>query len=358
MKALLISNMYPSSEHPGYGVFVKNFADSMRQKGIDFDIVVISGKGKSALEKIKKYLIFIALSVYKLAFKKYDIIYVHYIAHSAIPLAITPWNRTKTIIFNAHGEDLLPSTTIEKFIFKITQKTIRKSSLIVVPSEYFKEIALTKFPDNEIFVSPSGGINLEIFKPHKNHNPRDTFTVGYVSRIDPGKGWETLLSAAKLLKTQNPETKFRVDIVGDGSQRQELHNQIIKLGITDNVRHLGALPQDKLPNFYNSLDLFIFPTTRAAESLGLVGIEALSCGVPAICSDIGGITSYLKHQVNGYLFSPGDAEALKKYIVIYLSLPEIDKCKMRIEAANSAKPYDKDSVAEKLFAKIAKTLRK
>ena len=45
------------------------------------------------------------------------------------------------------------------------------------------------------------------------------------------------------------------------------------------------MPKEKMPNFYNSIDIFLFPTNRSAESLGLVGLEAMSCGVPVLCSN-------------------------------------------------------------------------
>lgn len=64
MKILLISNMYPSSEQPVFGIFVKNFEEGIVRNGGLVCKSVISGKGKSKLEKIFKYINFF-FSVYK-----------------------------------------------------------------------------------------------------------------------------------------------------------------------------------------------------------------------------------------------------------------------------------------------------
>ena len=58
-KILLISNMYPSKEHPTYGVFVKNFKNQMEKQGfIVTQEALIKGRGKNKFEKIVKYINF------------------------------------------------------------------------------------------------------------------------------------------------------------------------------------------------------------------------------------------------------------------------------------------------------------
>lgn len=52
------------------------------------------------------------------------------------------------------------------------------------------------------------------------------------------------------------------------------------------------------------MDLFVFPT-QLEESLGLVGLEAMACGVPVIGSCIGGLTDYIEEGTNGFFSSRG-----------------------------------------------------
>ena len=62
----------------------------------------------------------------------------------------------------------------------------------------------------------------------------------------------------------------------------------------------------------------MFPNKK--ESLGLVGIESLACGVPIIGSNIPGIQSYLVDNFNGLLFKSGNIEDLSKKLMSYLMI--------------------------------------
>lgn len=152
--------------------------------------------------------------------------------------------------------------------------------------------------------------------------------------------------------------RLKVSLVGEGAQVPELLRLITDLELGEVVSYMGALPQSSLPEFYSSLDAFVFPTVRAAESLGLVGLEALACGIPAICSDIGGIRSYMQDGVNGYLFAPGDSEMLAKRIVDFsrLSADELDA--FRMAALATAQRYGREQVSSELHAKLIEVVGK
>lgn len=358
MRVLLVSNMYPSSGNPGYGVFVKNFENSLSCSGVRFDRVAISGRGKNKLNKLLKYVIFGCSAVWKGFFSHYDFVYVHYIAHSMLPIVFLLRLKRIRLICNAHGEDLLPTSRAERLIFKLVKGSVSKSKMIVVPSEYFAQIARHHFPDNEVFVSPSAGVDLEIFKPLSSAPVSSTdgaLHLGFVSRIDAGKGWDILLYAVQKLRQTCPDLRLRVTLVGEGAQIFELMHLIGELELDEIVSYTGALPQNKLPEFYSSLDAFVFPTVLS-ESLGLVGLEALACGIPAICSDIGGIRSYMQEGVNGYLFTPGDAEALAQKIIAFSRLTPEQITIFRAAALATAQPYGRVQVAADLYSKLVEVV--
>lgn len=361
MKILVVSNMYPSKNNPGYGVFVKNFEDSLLYKDVQVERAVIYGRGNSRLDKLLKYFIFFSRVLFLSTFRRYDCIYVHYVAHSLLPLV--PLMKLKRIILvcNAHGEDLLPASRTEQFIFRCVKGVVSKSQMIVVPSDYFAQIAKSYFPNNKIFVSPSAGVDLSIFKPltlNTFFDPDVNLHLGFVSRIDDGKGWDVLLYAVKTLRENYPAIKFRVTLVGEGKQNSDLVHLIGELDLQDVVSYLGALPQSKLPEYYSSLDVFVFPTVRAAESLGLVGLEALACGIPAICSDIGGIRSYMEDGINGYLFTPGDTEALAQKILEFSKLCPEEVSAFKAAALATAQSYDRTQVSSDLYSKLIEVLGK
>ena len=358
MKVLVVSNMFPSEENPGYGVFVENFGSSLCVQGVCVDYAVISGRGRHKLDKLLRYFGFGCKAVWKGLFNRYDCVYVHYIAHSMLPLVLLLKLKRIRLICNAHGEDLLPSSRVERLIFKLVKGTVSKSKMIVVPSEYFAQIARHHFPDNEVFVSPSAGVDLDIFKSSSApaSSADGALHLGFVSRIDAGKGWDVLLYAVRKLRQTHPDLRIRVTLVGEGAQVSELVRLIAELELDEFVSYRGALPQSKLPEFYSSLDAFVFPTVRAAESLGLVGLEALACGIPAICSDIGGIRGYMREGVNGYLFAPGDAEALAQKIIDFSRLTPEQIAAFKTAALATAQRYGRAQVSSDLYAKLVEVV--
>lgn len=343
-------------DNPGYGVFIKNSNDEMKSQGEILDEVVIKGRSRNKIKKIISYVEFSVKVWFFYLFKKYDLVYVHYVAHSLIPLVPIYSLKNTPLVCNAHGEDLLPRNKIERIIFRFVSRLIRKSKMLVVPSIFFKEIAEFKFPSLKVEVSPSGGVNREQFFPIIKEDGffygNKKLKIGFVSRIDEGKGWDILITAVSLLRTNYPTLELEVFIAGEGGSVEDLKLRINEYSLTDVVSYVGGLPQEKLPDFYRFLDVFIFPTEKN-ESLGLVGLEAMACGVPAICSAIGGIKTYVENGVNGYLFTPGNYQELADTIFNFsqLSLPEF--LRVRDGALKTAQRYDRKVVISELKEKLA-----
>lgn len=197
---------------------------------------------------------------------------------------------------------------------------------------------------------------MNLFKPAKNGNGKghSIFTIGYVSRIDPGKGWDILLDAAHFLKQKN--LSFRVMMIGSGEESKMLVSKIQELGLSDTVDYLGAKPHEELPNYFNRMDIFVFPSK--GESLGLVGLEAMACGVPVVGSNIGGLPSYIRSGINGKLFAPGNARELAEKIEYFIITDKEIVKKYTDEALETANRYDSIIVAKKMAEKLRELIEK
>lgn len=359
LKILLISNMYPSKNHPNYGVFVRNFVENMNGDKIEItEKVVIKGRGKNIPIKLLKYILFFLEVIYKGLFKKYDLIYVHFVNHTSIPVTIIKALRPqKALALNAHGADLFYSSALAKVLANFSKKLLKKADAIICPSNYFKNVLIKNFgiKEQDIFISPSAGIDLNKFRPIPKYNkPTEVFTIGYVSRIDEDKGWDDFIRAIRLIKDNNLIKNFKAIIVGDGSQRDELISLINNLNLNDYIELKGLLPQLELVEVYNSLNVFVFPTKRKAESLGLVAIEAMACGIPVIGSSNYAVTEYVKDNENGYCFEMGCIECLKEAIINYYNLSDVIIDKMKINAYNTGLLYDKNRVSKVLTEYLVK----
>ncbi|MDD2698436.1 MAG: glycosyltransferase family 4 protein [Arcobacteraceae bacterium] len=311
----------------------------MSKEDFEFEKALISGKANSKIAKIKKYLQFFKDVIRLVKKDDYDLIYVHYVSHSLLPLLFV----RHLLILNAHGSDVLVST---KLIQKLVTPIIKKADLLVVPSEYFLKIVHKRFiiDKSKIFISPSGGIDKKIFTPLGVKKQNDIFTVGFLSRIDKGKGWDILLQSMSLLK----DKKIRLLLVGSGSQEKQMLEMIEQLELQNIIELHCGQPHDKLPYFFNQMDIFVFPTTLN-ESLGLVGLEAMACGIPVVGSNIGGLTGYIN---DGKLFEVTDSQGLAEEIKYFMNLDESKMQMFSRNALNTASIYEAKKVTYELSNKI------
>lgn len=350
--------MYPSEDDPTYGTFVHTFRAQMKKEGFDMtQDALIRGRGKSVFDKIIKYLRFFREVIVSVRQNDYDLIYVHYIGHSLLPLLFVHNTIRKPLVLNAHGSDILSTSRIKRYIQSLVTPIIKNADLVVVPSKYFQNIIYHRFQikKNKIFISPSGGIDTTIFKPLcSKKKSNDEFVIGYVSRIEEGKGWEILLNAIKELLTHDIEN-FRVLIIGGGSQEKELLKMLKMFNIQKYIDFIGRVPHEALVSYYQKMDVFVFPSTLN-ESLGLVGLEAMACGVPVIGSDIGGLKSYIDNGYNGYRFEAGNSHALSHLLQELILRGQKHLSKLKKNAVATAQQYDAVEVGKKIGDKLRETI--
>ena len=341
MKIVVISNMYPDEKHPSYGVFVKNFCNILDNIGIEHKNYVML-KSDSKVRKIVGYIKFYIGTAFALLFEKYDLIYVHYASHSSIPVLMAHVFRKKPIYTNVHGSDVVPENASQERMQRYTRKILSISNRIVVPSEYFKEVVSSKYgiDRGRIFVSPSGGISGKVFFKEKDKSFDQNVKLGYVGRISHKKGWNTLLDACSKLTIP-----YQLIVVGNGPEYVLMRKKAVQLGIDNRISWMDLLPQDELRNIYNRMDVFIFPSEREGESLGLVGLEAMACGTPVIASEVAAMKEYVINGVNGYTFECGNAEDLCRTILRYSESSSIKKNEMGDEAMKTASEYNIEKIS-------------
>jgi len=347
MDVFLISNMYPDSSSPGFGVFVKNAVEGMEKNGIHVKYSsLIKGKSKTSIEKIIKYLRFYFCICFNF-FKTYDLIYIHFPNHALpilLPLLIF---RKRCIVVNLHGEDLLYEGFVGNFLGKLNDSFLTHVENIIVPSNYFKEIVLNRnlSSENKIFISPSGGIDNNVFFPQNKQYLNDRLLIGYVGRIEEGKG---IREFVEVLYEVNKSIYCEAIIIGYGSYEGELLEMLAKYSLTDKVKIIRGLDQTKLCEYYNTFDLFLFLSKRKTESLGLVGIESMACGTPVIGTSIGGIPSYLIDGYNGFLVPNDDILSVVNAIKKYQFMRYEDKMHMRENCIKSSQSFFRDKVCNEL----------
>lgn len=179
------------------------------------------------------------------------------------------------------------------------------------------QILRAKGYDGPVRVIPQFGIDPGLFSPPQTRPPRP-FTIGYAGGLLPEKGLATLVAACARLRGA-----WQLQLLGSGSQQDDLETQAQHLGIADRVVWPGKWPSTRMPEFYRGLDAFVLPSrTRPnwMEQFGRVLIEAMACGVATLGSDSGEIPHVLGDA--GIVFAEGDADALAAHLQRLLDEPE------------------------------------
>lgn len=348
-KILLVSNMYPSEKYKFYGSFVRNTKILLEENGFIVDKVV-KYKETKFLNKLFSYIMFYIKTTIKGIVNNYDYIYVHYISHSSLGTIIPKVTSKNTkLILNAHGNDVVADFDYEKKNEKKSKKFLKFADNVVVPSNYYKKVMINKYgvSENIITVYPSGGVDTEKFrKKDKNEskkisNLKEEYSyVGYISRIEKNKGYDVFLKAIKNLEEEGKIGNKKFLIIGTGSEEDKMYKLIKELNILKYLEIRNMVSQDELVDIYNSLDLFIFPTYRESESLGLVGLEAMACETFVIASKNYGPTDYVINNKNGLFFEPKDDVDLKNKILEYENLNQEQYKKIIKKARQTAIKYD------------------
>lgn len=167
------------------------------------------------------------------------------------------------------------------------------------------------------------GVDPAVFHPGDQQQARKLLHLDpsrkiilFVGNLTPVKAVDKLIDACEILKAGNVD--YQADIVGDGELRPALEKQLSKMRCRKNVTLHGALPQERLPDWYCAADVLVLPSY--SEGVPNVLLEASACGLPYVASSVGGIPE-IADRGQGILITPGYVDALADGIRRALAQP-------------------------------------
>lgn len=263
-------------------------------------------------------------SFYAFAKLDYDLISAHYYLSGLVGLEIK--NKFKIpLIVTFHTLALLKNLVsrskdekgdIERM--KTEFLLVQKADKIIATSEADLEYihTLLNCPLDKLSVL-TPGVDLNTFKPINKKVAKKKIgadqshkLILFVGRIDPLKGIDVLLYAIKIIKQRYPNLNFCLWIVGAGRELNWLEEIKKLLEITPQVKFVGRKTKEELPFYYNSAEMVIMPSQY--ESFGIAALEAISCGVPVITTDVAGISNLLDKEHSIFLTSANNPILLSK----------------------------------------------
>ena len=177
-----------------------------------------------------------------------------------------------------------------------------------------------KVPEKKIFVYPSGGVDIDLFtnmdkKKAQDHLGLDKKNkyIGYISRIDKDKGYDTFVEAINMLVKDKKYKKYKYIIVGDGRYQARFEEQIDELGVRDKFVMIPRVPAERVPEILSNVDAgFIsFNKTPLWENTIPAKLQSyMACGKAIIASASGETERVIKEAECGVCCEIGNAEAL------------------------------------------------
>lgn len=249
---------------------------------------------------------------------KPDILHAHYAVINGISGALSGFH---PFILTAWGSDVLIGSQ-SKILKPFIKFALNKADLITCNGKELRERIewLGISPRKIRFVY--WGIDTPKFKPGLRNEKVgekleifDSPTIISLRTLEPIYNIESLIHSIPLVLKDIPKAKFI--IAGNGSEKENLRKLANSLGVSDSVRFVGWIPYDELPEYLNSVDIYV-STSLSDGGLSQSTGQAMACQLPVITTDLGVNKDLIRDGENGFLVPIKDPKSLAKKIIILL----------------------------------------
>jgi len=227
-----------------------------------------------------------------------DVIFIH---NNELIIPATKYaKRTKAVSIYVEHEN---NQSKSKFMHFLSKYALRKADSIVCLNENMVLENQKLYGEKGKTVLINNGINTSQFE---NKSQTDKIIFGLAGRMVEVKDHKNLISAFAKIASEFPESELH--FAGDGPLKVKLEEQTKEAGISEKVKFLGLLSEEKMVQFYNSISVYSHATH--AENMSTAILQAMSCGLPIITSDIENNKLIVEDGENGWLYSTGNHQDL------------------------------------------------
>lgn len=255
----------------------------------------------------------------------FDLIHLHGTLIPVKPI----FNNSLPVIFTSHGAskkklDHMEAKTLHFFIvkllrkhlFELEQEIVEKSDMLTAVSRSCADDLRMYHSLKKEITIVNNGVDTNFFVPSKNRS--NLRFILYTGRFEVFKGLSDLIECSSIVCKKYPDVKFI--LVGSGTILDNLKKQVNKLKLEDNIIFTGSLSKSQIIEYYQNATIFVLPSYREGFPTSLM--EAMSCGIPSIATDVEGSSELIKHSENGLLVPPKNPEKLAESIMYLLENEE------------------------------------
>ena len=222
---------------------------------------------------------------------------------------------------------------------RLVREKVERARFVISISEFNRDFIRERFFDGDNRAVDKirvihCGVDLDKVSPYQASGFRRKGNRGFVifstGRLLEKKGHRYLIEACRILMEKG-YSDFVCKILGDGPLREELHSLTLRLGLGENIRFLGALPQHRVFENLRECDLFVLPCVVARngdmDGIPVSIMEAMALKKPVVSTSISGIPELVKDGA-GILVPPGDSSSLAQAILRIMKLDPEERALM------------------------------
>jgi L-malate glycosyltransferase len=256
------------------------------------------------------------------ASERLDLLHVHYaIPHSVSAYLARAMFRPNRLPFvtTLHGTDITLVGSDRSYL-PITRFSIEESDAVTAISEYLQGVTVKEFGIHRPVEVIPNFVNCDVFQPADGCCRRSEFAregesvLAHLSNFRPVKRVPDVVEIFSRVRREIPA---KLLMIGDGPDRSRAEWMAREKNLTADVIFLGK--QNQVQDLLNCADVMLLPSQL--ESFGLAALEAMACGVPAVCSQVGGLPEVIRDGVEGYLVAVGDVDSMAARCLQILTEP-------------------------------------
>lgn len=238
--------------------------------------------------------------------EKPDILHAHYASSYGLLGSLVNYS---PYILSVWGSDiyLFPKRNI---LYKLLIKYNLKRADYIFSTSHDMARETQLYTKKNIKITPFG-VDTSLFRPNATYLRKNSekIIIGTVKSLSKIYGIDYLIKAFSLIKKAYPDKPIELHIAGKGEQEEYLKSLCKELGIVKDVKFLGYLNnQEDIVKTFNTFDIAVFPSL--SESFGVAALEAQSCGIPVIVTNVGGFPEVVKDKITGLIIDKEDINQL------------------------------------------------